>query len=75
MALAGSNARFPESQAGGPPGTALLYHAAFMKMHLNVCLRFKLGSLIVAQWVKNPTSIHEDVGLIPDLSQWIKDKL
>ena len=25
------------------------------------------------QWVKNPGSIHEDVGLIPDFAQWIKD--
>ena len=27
----------------------------------------------MAQRVKNPTSIHEDVGLIPGLSQWVKD--
>ena len=27
----------------------------------------------MAQWVKNPTSIHEDVGLIPGLNQWFKD--
>ena len=27
----------------------------------------------MAQWVKNPTSIHEDMGLIPGLTQWIKD--
>ena len=27
----------------------------------------------VAQRVKNPTSIHEDVGLIPGLTQWVKD--
>ena len=27
----------------------------------------------VAQQVKNPTSIHEDVGSIPDLTQWVKD--
>ena len=28
--------------------------------------------LIVVQWVRNPTSIHEDVGSIPDLAQWVK---
>ena len=27
----------------------------------------------VAQRVKDPTSIHEDVGLIPGLAQWVKD--
>ena len=26
----------------------------------------------MAQWVKNQTSIHEDVGLIPGLTQWAK---
>ena len=28
---------------------------------------------VVAQQVKNPTSIHEDSGLIPGLSKWVKD--
>ena len=28
---------------------------------------------VVAQWVKNPTSIHEDTGLIPGLAQWVKN--
>ena len=28
---------------------------------------------IVAQWIKNPTSIQEDVISIPDLTQWVKD--
>ena len=27
----------------------------------------------MAQWVKNPTSIHEDAGLVPGLTQWIRD--
>ena len=27
----------------------------------------------MAQLVKNPVSIHEGVGLIPGLAQWVKD--
>ena len=26
----------------------------------------------MAQWVRNPTSFHEDVGLIPGLTQQVK---
>ena len=31
------------------------------------------GIPVVAQQVRNPTSIHEDLGLTPGLDQWVKD--
>ena len=43
-------------------------------MERKVCVRRKgIGVPVVAQWVKNPTSIHEDVGWIPGLVPWVKD--
>ena len=36
-------------------------------------IKYYIGVCIVAQWVKNPTSVHEDLGLIPGLAQWVKD--
>ena len=33
-------------------------------------MKANLGVPVVAQWVMNPTSIHEDSGLIPGLANW-----
>ena len=35
----------------------------------NVSSRVSVG----AQWLTNPTRNHEDAGLIPVLTQWVKD--
>ena len=42
------------------------------QMYLNL-KRIHLGVPVVTQQLTNLTSIHEDSGLIPGLTQWVKD--
>ena len=51
--------------AGKVSKVFILQHSISRKTHA--------GVLFVAQQLTNPTGIHEDVGSIPGLTQWVKD--
>ena len=48
------------------------FEAEHLDNHICILER-SFGVLVVGQQVKYLTSIHENVGLIPGLSQWVKD--
>ena len=54
-------------------GVTFNYHDSLIYLPRIDTERSKDGALVVAQKVKNPTSIHENVGSIPGLAQWVKD--
>ena len=56
------NSSTKESEGSGPKG-------AMEKVNKNIQF---LGVPVVARWVKNPTTIHEDAGSIPGVIQWVK---
>ena len=60
----GEDSDSPSGELASPPGVDSWPRPGQSKLPRSSCH---------AQQVKNLTSIHEDVGSIPGLSQWVKD--
>ena len=75
--------QFSACQAGAPSiqyGNLFFFYFLILILVLLVCwaapVTYQSSQAavpVVAQWLKNPTSIHKDVGSIPGIAQWIKD--
>ena len=55
------------------PCITVWYHSHFIYELKVLGLNKKNGSSHCGSMVTNPTSIHEEAGLIPGLAQWVKD--
>ena len=60
------------------PATSYLYDLnstldVYEPLFLHLQNGYNPGVPIVAQWITNPTRIHEVAGSIPGLTQWVKD--